>query len=54
MTPAARVIWAADFNYVAAFTLWHGVRIHRRRLIDLNKVDNLVIFAGLVGAIVWD
>lgn len=55
LTPLQGVIWAAVFNFVAAFTFGTAVaHTIGGELIDLNKVDNLVIFAGLVGAIVWD
>jgi inorganic phosphate transporter, PiT family len=55
LTPLQGVVWAAFFNFVAAFTFGTAVaHTIGGGLIDINKVDNLVIFAGLVGAVVWD
>jgi PiT family inorganic phosphate transporter len=55
LTPLQGVIWAAFFNFVAAFTFGTAVaHTIGADLIDVNKVDNVVIFSGLVGAIVWD
>ncbi len=55
LTPLQGVIWAAFFNFVAAFTFGTAVaHTIGAGLIDVNQVDNLVIFSGLVGAVVWD
>lgn len=55
LTPAQGVVWAAFFNFVAAFTFGTGVaKTVGSGLIDVHQVDNLVIFCGLLGAIVWD
>ena len=55
LTPLQGVAWAAFFNFIAAFTCGTGVaHTIGTGLIDVNQVDNLVIFAGLVGAIAWD
>ncbi len=55
LTPMQGVIWAAFFNFVAAFTFGTAVaHTIGANLIDVNKIDNLVIFSGLVGAIIWD
>jgi PiT family inorganic phosphate transporter len=55
LTPLQGVAWAAFFNFVAAFTFGTAVaHTIGSGLIDVNKVDNLVIFAGLLGAISWD
>jgi PiT family inorganic phosphate transporter len=55
LTPLQGVVWAAFFNFVAAFTFGTAVaHTIGADLIDVNKVDNLVIFSGLFGAIVWD
>jgi PiT family inorganic phosphate transporter len=55
LTPYQAVIWAAVFNFIAAFTFGTAVA-HTivSGLIDINSVDQLVILAGLVGAITWD
>lgn len=55
LTPLQGVVWAAVFNFVAAFTFGTAVaKTIGSGLIDVNKVDNFVILAGLVGAIAWD
>ena len=55
LTPLQGVAWAAFFNFVAAFTFGTAVaHTMGAGLIDVNRVDNLVIFAGLVGAVTWD
>ena len=55
LTPLQGVVWAAFFNFVAAFVF--GTKVAQTvgsGLIDLNEINNVVIFAGLVGAIAWD
>src|SRR5882724_5303276 len=55
LTPAQAVIWAAGFNFVAAFLLGTGVaRTVGSGMIDLKYVTPYVILAGLIGAIAWD
>ncbi len=55
LTPLQGVIWAAFFNFVAAFTFGTAVaETIGGGLIDVHHVNNLVIFCGLVGAITWD
>src|SRR5512143_21173 len=55
LTPLQGVVWAAVFNFVAAFTFGTAVaHTIGSGLIDINQVDNWVIMAGLVGAITWD
>jgi PiT family inorganic phosphate transporter len=55
LTPFQGVVWAAFFNFVAAFTFGTAVaHTMGAGLIDVTKVDNYVIFAGLIGAITWD
>lgn len=55
LTPLQGVVWAAVFNFIAAFTFGTAVaKTMGSGLINVNKVDNLVIFCGLFGAIVWD
>jgi inorganic phosphate transporter, PiT family len=55
LTPFQGVLWAAFFNFVAAFTFGTAVaHTMGAGLIDVTKVDNFVIFAGLIGAITWD
>jgi PiT family inorganic phosphate transporter len=55
LTPLQAVVWAAFFNFVAAFGF--GVSVARtvgRGVVETSVVDQWVILAGLVGAIVWD
>jgi inorganic phosphate transporter, PiT family len=55
LTPLQGVVWAAFFNFVAAFTFGTAVaHTIGADLINVNKVDNLVIFCGLLGAVIWD
>ena len=55
LTPLQGVAWAAFFNFVAAFAFGTAVaKTIGSGLIDVRQVDNLVIFAGLMGAIAWD
>jgi inorganic phosphate transporter, PiT family len=55
LSPGKAVIWAAFFNFVAAFTFGTAVaKTVGSGLVDVTIVTFAVIFAGLVGAIVWD
>src|SRR5437660_2872234 len=55
LSPGTAVIWAAFFNFVAAFGLGTAVaKTIGKGLIDLAVVDPIVILGGLIGAIVWD
>src|SRR5881227_2015540 len=55
LSPGKAVIWAAFFNFVAAFTFGTAVaRTVGSGMIDIHIVTFSVIFGGLVGAIVWD
>ena len=55
LTPGKAVIWAAFFNFVAAF--FFGTEVAKTvgaGMIDIQIVTFAVIMAGLIGAIVWD
>src|SRR5580765_5261090 len=55
LTPLAAVVWAAFFNFIAAFTFGTAVaKTIGTGLIDVNVVNSNVVFGGLVGAIVWN
>ncbi len=55
LSPGKAVIWAAFFNFVAAFTFGTAVaRTVGSGMIDVHIVTFAVIFGGLIGAIVWD
>ncbi len=55
LTPLQAVVWAAFFNFVAAFGF--GVNVARtigKGVVEAQTVDQWVILAGLAGAILWD
>jgi inorganic phosphate transporter, PiT family len=55
LTPLQAVVWAAFFNFVAAFGF--GVSVARtvgKGIVNPSVVDAWVIAAALTGAIVWD
>jgi PiT family inorganic phosphate transporter len=55
LSPAQAVLWAAFFNFVAAFGFGVGVaKTVGAGMIDIKAVDSKVIFAGLIGAIAWN
>ena len=55
LTPGRAVIWAAFFNFVAAFTFGTAVATTiGAKMIDTQVVTLAVILSGLAGAITWD
>src|SRR5687767_6298878 len=55
LTPLQAVVWAAFFNFIAAFGF--GVSVATtvgKGVVDASIVDEWVILAGLTGAIAWD
>src|SRR2546422_9205553 len=55
LTPFRAVVWAAFFNFVAAF--WFGTAVAKtitKGLVHLEMVDEKVLLAGLLGAITWN
>lgn len=55
LSPGVAVVWAAFFNFIAAFVFTTAVaKTIGSGLINLNIVTPNVILAGLLGAIVWD
>src|SRR6186713_1424325 len=55
LSPGQAVVWAAFFNFVAAFGFGTAVaKTVGAGMVDLAIVTQAVIFAGLMGAIVWD
>src|SRR5713226_1367524 len=55
LTPGKAVIWAAFFNFVAAFTFGTAVATTiGAGMIEREVVTLAVILSGLVGAILWD
>src|SRR5438093_11430508 len=55
LSPGKAVIWAAFFNFVAAFTFGTAVaRTVGAGMIDIKIVSFAVVLGGLAGAIIWD
>jgi phosphate/sulfate permease len=55
LSPQVAVLWAAFFNFVAAFVLGtHVARTIGSGMIDLEVVSREVVLAGLLGAIAWN
>src|SRR5512146_1463590 len=55
LSPLLAVLWAAFFNFVAAFTFGTAVaKTMGKGLIDVNVVTSNVVLGGLIGAIVWN
>ena len=55
LSPRLAVLWAAFFNFVAAFGFGTAVaKTMGKGLIHVEWIDPTVIMAGLIGAIAWD
>ena len=55
LSPKLAVVWAAFFNFVAAFVLGTAVaKTIGKGMIRLEDVTQYVVIAGLAGAITWD
>src|SRR5437762_6128908 len=55
LTPLQAVVWAAFFNFVAAFGFGvHVATTVGKGVVETSVVDQWVILAGLLGAIVWN
>ena len=55
LSPKLAVVWAAFFNFVAAFFLGTAVaKMIGKGMIRIDSVTQYVVIAGLMGAIVWD
>src|SRR5215218_3067004 len=55
LSPGQAVLWAAFFNFAAAFIFGTAVaKTIGSGMIDIHVVTSSVILAGLIGAIVWD
>jgi PiT family inorganic phosphate transporter len=55
LSPGKAVLWAAFFNFAAAFLFGTAVaKTVGSGMIDISVVTSSVILAGLIGAIVWD
>ena len=55
LTPGVAVLWAAFFNFIAAFVFSTGVaKTIGKGLVDPAVVDSNLILAALIGGIVWN
>src|SRR5256885_9905397 len=55
LSPQKAVLWAAFFNFVAAFVMGTAVaKTMGKGMIDITVVNQHVILAGLIGAIAWN
>ena len=55
LSPAAAVLWAAAFNFIAGFVFGTAVaKTMGTGLVEIGIVDANVILSGLIGAILWD
>jgi inorganic phosphate transporter, PiT family len=55
LTPGVAVVWAAFFNFIAAFTVGTAVaKTISKGLVDPSVVDPNVLMAALLGAIAWN
>src|SRR5512136_2462147 len=54
LSPTQAVIWAAFFNFIAAFLFSTGVaKVVSEGYVVNEFVDVYVVFGGLLGAIIW-
>jgi PiT family inorganic phosphate transporter len=55
LSPVQAVLWAAFFNFAAAFSFGTGVaKTIGSGMVDLSVVTHAVILTGLIGAITWN
>ena len=55
LSPKLAVIWAATFNFIAAFVFGTAVaKTIGSGMINVNQVTQYVVLSGLAGAIIWD
>src|SRR5262249_46649676 len=55
LTPVKAVVWAAFFNFVAAFLFGTAVaKTIGKGFVNIDLITPYVIMAGLIGAIAWD
>src|SRR5687767_15507082 len=55
LSPGQAVVWAAFFNFIAAFVFGTAVaKTVGSGMVDIAVVTTGVILAGLTGAIIWD
>ncbi len=55
LTPLQAVMWAAFFNFVAAFTFGTSVATSvGKGFVDVDAISIYTLMAGVIGALVWD
>ncbi|MEO5936080.1 MAG: inorganic phosphate transporter, partial [Terriglobales bacterium] len=55
LSPKLAVLWAAFFNFIAAFFLGTAVaKTIGKGMLHVDQITAWVIISGLIGAIVWD
>lgn len=55
LTPGLAVIWAAFFNFIAAFVFGtHVAKAVGNHMVDTSVINPYVILAALIGAIAWN
>jgi PiT family inorganic phosphate transporter len=55
LTPFRAVVWAAFWNFIAAFVFGTAVaKTIGKGMVDISMVDEKVLLAGLLGAITWN
>ncbi len=55
LSPKLAVLWAAVFNFIAAFLLGTAVaKTIGSGMIDIRVITQYVVIGGLLGAIIWD
>ena len=55
LSPGQAVVWAAFFNFIAAFSFGTAVaKTVGAGMVNLDIVTYSVIMGGLLGAIIWD
>src|SRR5580700_8997066 len=55
LTPGVAVVWAAVFNFLAAYLLGTGVAATvGSGFVNVRLISPSVLLAGLIGAILWD
>jgi PiT family inorganic phosphate transporter len=55
LSPRLAVVWAAIFNFIAAFIFGTAVaKTIGSGMIDVTRITQYVVLSGLMGAIVWD
>src|SRR4051794_38734309 len=54
LSPRAAVLWAATFNFIAFLVFHTKVANTVGKIVEPGEVTEAVVFAGLIGAIVWN